>query len=241
MELKYILFRWMLDGMDLLFPPTCGGCNCPGYKICPDCLKQFHMLGDTVCQVCGHPLSKSTFCLDCKTNRPPYKSMRSWVVYDGPIRNILLKLKYLKNFSLGDELAHQVAGEIKKYQWPIDCIVPIPLGKKRLRERGYNQVGMIAFSLAVKAQWEYLPGALERVRETNSQVGLTARERKENVRDAFRFRTGKIEGKTVLLLDDIATTGATIHEGTKALLAGGAREVYAFTIARAAAQNHPTS
>ncbi len=83
-------------------------------------------------------------------------------MYDGPIRNILLQLKYLKNFSLGDELAHQAAGAINKFHWSIDCIVPIPLGKKRLMERGYNQVGMIAFSLAEIADWEYLPRALER-------------------------------------------------------------------------------
>jgi len=153
-------------------------------------------------------------------------------VYEEPIRAALLKLKYLRNFSLGDTLAGCVNPVISKYGWPIDCVVPIPLGKKRMDERGYNQVGMIAFSLAAQAKWEYLPRVLLRIRDTNSQVGLSAQKRRENVKNAFHCATDKVIGKTVLLLDDITTTGATIREGTKALLEGGAKDVYAFTIAR---------
>ena len=100
-------------------------------------------------------------------------------------------------------------------------------------ERGYNQVGMIAFSLAALAKWEYMPRVLLRTRETISQVGLPASKRRENVKNAFHCATEKVTGKTVLLLDDITTTGATIQEGSKALLESGARDVYAFTIARA--------
>ena len=232
MNWKYLIFRWMLKSIDLVFPPTCGGCNREGCSWCPDCMEKVHLLKEPVCQRCGYPLRKPGVCPACLQCPPPYKSLKSWLVYEEPIRAALLKLKYLRNFSLGDILAEQVAPVIKSYGWPIDCVVPIPLGKKRLKERGYNQVGMIAFSLAALSEWEYLPRALSRTRDTNSQVGLSAQKRRENVRNAFHCGTDKVMGKTILLLDDITTTGATLQEGAKALLEGGVENVYAFTIAR---------
>ena len=216
-----------------MFPPTCAGCNRTGFKWCPDCAKKLHLIIKPVCQICGRPIGKDGVCSLCLVNPPAYKSMRSWAIYEGPLRNALLKLKYLRNITIGDELAQQVMPVLESYHWLIDCVVPIPLGKKRKEERGYNQVGMIAFSLAALAKWEYMPGALIRTRETVSQVGLSSPERKENVRDAFGCQSCVVIGKTLLLVDDITTTGATMQEGAKALLAGGAKEVYGFTIARA--------
>jgi ComF family protein len=232
LDRKYLIFRWMLCSIDWLFPPTCGGCNRAGYSWCPDCMQRVHLLNEPVCQRCGRPVRKPGVCHACLQNPPPYKSLKSWLVYEEPIRAALLKLKYLRNFPVGDTLAGLVIPVIEKFGWPIDCVVPIPLGKRRLEERGYNQVGMIALSLAALAKWEYMPRALFRTRETNSQVGLSAQKRRENVSNAFLCGTNKVSGKTILLLDDITTTGATLQEGTKALLKGGAKDVYAFTIAR---------
>lgn len=106
-----------------------------------------------------------------------------------------------------------------------------------MQERGYNQVGLVAMPLAVLNGWEYAPRVLIRARETRSQVGLSAMERKENVSGAFFARPDKVSGKTVLLMDDVATTGATLSSCTVALLKAGVRDVYALTLARALPQH----
>lgn len=159
--------------------------------------------------------------------------MRSWSVFEGPIRLALHQIKYRRNLALGDALACQLFPYVQSLGWQIDLVVPVPLGKKRIQQRGYNQVGLVALPLAARSGWEYCPKALSRTRETCSQVGLSIRERKENVRDAFGSEPAKVSDKSVLLIDDVATTGATISACAKALLDSGAREVFAFTLSRA--------
>jgi ComF family protein len=112
-------------------------------------------------------------------------------------------------------------------------VVPIPLGKERMKERGYNQTGLVALPLAAIQHWHYSSRALTRGRETRTQVGLTPTERKENVRGAFRAETKLVHGRNVLLMDDVATTGATLAAGAAALMDAGARSVYGLTLARA--------
>ena len=116
--------------------------------------------------------------------------------------------------------------------WQVEEIVPIPLGKQRLKQRGYNQVAMIAFPMALMLGISYHPEALIRVRETKTQVGLSASQRSENMRNAFRA-DASINGKQVLLVDDVATTGATLSSAAEALYQAGARRVDAVTVARA--------
>ncbi len=115
--------------------------------------------------------------------------------------------------------------------------MPVPLGKRRLKERGYNQVGLVARPLAYELGWSYAPQALSKIRETRSQVGLTAVQRRENVRKAYQAEASAVKGKSVLIMDDVATTGCTILACTEALLEAGAREVYVLTIARALARH----
>lgn len=159
--------------------------------------------------------------------------MRSWLVFEGPIRFALHKLKYRRNVALGDALAQHLVDYVNILGWPVDTVVPVPLGKARMKERGYNQVGLVAMPLAALRGWTYEPHALARARETRSQVGLSAVERKENVSGAFRGDPARVSGKTVLLMDDVATTGATLSSCADALLQSGAKKVYSLTLARA--------
>ena len=116
-------------------------------------------------------------------------------------------------------------------------IIPAPLGRGRLRERGYNQVALVAKPLSYELGWSYAPGALNKVRDTRSQVGLTISQRRDNVSKAYQAEPVKVNRKSVLLMDDVSTTGSTITSCTEALCAAGAREVYVLTIARALAHH----
>ncbi|MBL8061504.1 MAG: ComF family protein [Anaerolineales bacterium] len=185
-----------------------------------------------VCDVCGLPQDKVGICSTCLADRPHFRSLRAWAVFSGPIQSALHKLKYRRDMSMGDALAAQMAHFVRILNWPVDLVVPIPLGKRRLRERGYNQVAMVAFPLSMALGYRYAPDALLRNRETNTQVGLSKEERRRNVHDAFRAGTG-VKNRTVLIMDDVSTTGSTLSSGAQALYAAGAKDVYALTVARA--------
>jgi competence protein ComFC len=163
--------------------------------------------------------------------------MRSWLVFEGPIRNALHTLKYRRNMALGETLAKYLAEFVGTLGWPVKLVVPVPLGKGRKNERGYNQVGLVAMPLASINHWRYSPQALVRTRETSSQVGLTIAQRRENVSGAFLGDQALVSNADVLLVDDVATTGATLSACSSALLEAGARSVYALTIARTLPQH----
>ena len=117
--------------------------------------------------------------------------------------------------------------------WHVEVLIPAPLGKSRLKERGYNQVALVARPLAYETGLTYSPNGLRKVRETESQVGLNISQRRENVRNAYQADPTVVTQKSILLMDDVATTGSTISACTEALLSAGAQDVFALTIARA--------
>lgn len=159
--------------------------------------------------------------------------MRSWAVFDSPVQNALHTLKYRRNIGLGEAFAAQMKGFVQSLAWCADILLPVPLGKNRLKERGYNQVALVARPLAYEVGLAYKPNALWKARETRSQVGLTTSQRRENVAGAYQADVRAVKDKSVILVDDVATTGSTIVACTTALLSAGAKEVYAITIARA--------
>jgi ComF family protein len=134
---------------------------------------------------------------------------------------------------LGEALTPQLAGFLVALRWPVDLVIPVPLGKKRLAERGYNQVSLIARPLAMAMGLAFATDALARSQETRSQVGLSRAERQQNVRGAFCAQSRRVSGRAVLLVDDVATTGSTLSSCAEALLSAGARDVFAFTVSRA--------
>jgi ComF family protein len=142
-------------------------------------------------------------------------------------------MKYRGNIALGEALAAQMGEFVCALGWPVQMLIPVPLSKKRQKERGYNQVGLVAQPLAYYTDLEYSPQALEKVRETRTQVGLTTSQRRENVQNAYQAHPEAVRRKSILLMDDVATTGSTTSACTKALLSAGAQEVYILTIARA--------
>lgn len=236
MNWKYVIYHSFWNMLDLLFPPVCGGCNKPGLRWCAECQARVHVLKGILCEICGLPQDKPGICEACLAERPHFRALRAWAVFSDPVRSVLHKLKYRRDVSMGDALASEMIPFIRELEWQIDLVVPIPLGRLRLKERGYNQVGMIAKPLALALGMRYAPNELMRRKETRSQVGLTKVERKANVQHAFQAGTG-VSGKTVLIMDDVSTTGSTLAAGAQALYSAGARDVYALTVARALPQH----
>lgn len=142
-------------------------------------------------------------------------------------------MKYRGNVALGESIAMQMLDFVRQLKWPVQILIPVPLGKRRLKERGYNQVGLVAQPLAYQMKWIYRPEALWKTRETRSQVGLNVSQRHENVENAYQADPSAVTGRTILIIDDVATTGSTLYACTNALLSAGAQAVYALTIARA--------
>ncbi len=156
----------------------------------------------------------------------------------GSVRKAVHHLKYRRDLALADVLAAQLLTLVLDAGWGLDGVLPVPLGKQRRKQRGYNQAALLAFPLAFPLALglgkPYLGKALVRVRETRSQVGLSAAERRQNVAGAFLApHSHLVEGRTLLLVDDVMTTGATLDAAASALVVAGAREVYAVTVARA--------
>lgn len=229
---KYKAYRSIWSGLDLLFPPYCGGCGSPGSRWCTTCHGNVKILNGIVCEVCGLPQDAPGMCGACLIGRPRFRSLRAWAVFEDPVQSVLHKLKYRRDLSLGDAIAAAMMPFVHGLNWNMDMIVPVPLGKQRMRERGYNQVAMIAKPLAMGLGLQYSSHALVRRKETRSQVGLNREERQKNVHGAFRADVG-VKGKVVLIMDDVSTTGSTLSSGADALYAAGAKDVYALTVARA--------
>lgn len=178
-------------------------------------------------------------CGVCRRRPPAFSQVRSAGPYDGSLRRLIHLLKYDGMRPLADVLAARIAAGLgdsrdSSDSGEADLIVPAPLHWRRRFERGFNQSSLIANGLAKRLGVRLETRALVRVRPTSSQAGLSQHERKRNLRGAFRApRAELIQDKTVLLIDDVMTTGATLNACAKALRRAGAKEVRALVAARA--------
>ncbi len=227
------LHCWFWTSMDWLYPPRCAGCQARGSRWCEECARQARELIPPLCEACGLPCTRAGFCFNCAEARPRFRMARAWAEHHGSLRNAIHRLKYRNDVGLGEELSAFLEKVVLREGWPVDLIVPVPLGRARLRERGYNQAAVLARPLAWRMGLSYQPGALTRVRETPSQVGLNAAERRANLAGAFRGERVGAQGRTILVVDDVMTTGATMDACAQALYAAGAQEVFGVTLARA--------
>ncbi|MBC8507212.1 MAG: ComF family protein [Anaerolineales bacterium] len=160
-------------------------------------------------------------------------AIRSWSIFDGPIRNALHRVKYQRDIALAEVLMRPVVTYVHDLEWGIDIVAPVPLSKNRLRERGYNQADLLAKPLALGMGLRYQPKTLRRGRDTRSQVDLNLAQRRDNVKDAFSATSKVVDGKAVLVVDDVATSGSTLDACAEALWQAGASDVYGVTLARA--------
>ncbi len=153
------------------------------------------------------------------------------------LKDAILLFKYRGFRRLGRGLARFAARSLKKEEmmwWEADFLIPVPLHPRKRRQRGFNQAEVIARELSRLKGIELAGSALVKVKNVPPQTGLDMEERRKNVRGAYRVRNGKtVEGKVVILIDDVCTTGSTLRECSSALKAAGAKEVRALTVAQA--------
>jgi len=154
-------------------------------------------------------------------------------MYEGPLMRALLQMKYRPNQRLAGVFADWLRDLLRREKWHPTKITAVPLAESRQRQRGYNQAGLIATALSRMIELPFDPGALRRIRETPSQVGLDPAERWLNVSGAFEACSRSEQDHAVLLVDDLFTTGATLAACASALLEKGAQQVFGLTVARA--------
>lgn len=234
---KSVLYHLFWCAVDWLYPPVCGGCDQPGYRWCPTCQSGIQPLRNHTCQRCGCYVYSGKICQHCCTQIPAFEKLRSYAKFEGPLRNAIHSLKYYRNIGLAESLSIYLADYYKTLNWNVDLVVPVPLSPRRRLERGYNQANLLAYPMALSCRLPYSNRALQRVRETRTQVGLTAGERQQNVMGAFSAEKSLVSSKCVLVVDDVATTGSTQQACASALLDAGASTVYGLTLARAVFQN----
>jgi ComF family protein len=237
--------RFIIERLfQFLLPPQCHCCEKFLDKgkqgICSDCLSEIHWIEPPFCSVCGTPfISKevrSHPCGSCLTKRKYFTMARALGAYEGPLQEAIHRWKYQGKTTLTPFFVKWMVEGLYRYWDPnlIDLLVPVPLHTQRLRERGFNQALLLVKELSHRTGIPYRKRALQKVRPTIPQVNLSGVERAKGVRGSFHM-IGKeeLEGKSILLVDDVYTTGATVNECSKVLLAGGAERVDVLTLAHA--------
>jgi len=201
--------------------------------LCPTCQAKIRYIKGNICKVCGLPLrGLRDICTKCDISPPPYDALRSLADYEGIIRECVHALKYENNQSLGEFFSKALADRVRLEQWSVDMVIPVPLSPSKITTRGFNQSALLARPLALQLSLKYRPYGLKRIRNTRSQVELSAKERCQNVMGAFMAEPDIVSEERVLLVDDVTTTGSTLNECAKALKSAGASAVYCLTLAR---------
>jgi len=231
--------------LNLFFPHRCLMCGGKSSDrdtdgICSACLSQIVYISPPICNRCGFPFlpqgGSNHFCQECLVSPPFFGIARSLSKYEGEFKEAITRFKYKEKVTLGEKLG-QLMAEVTYPDLSMDAydlLIPVPLHPKRLRERGFNQAVLLAQQVSRRHRIPVDLFSLRRHRITESQVNLGLSERRRNVRGAFTFNiVKKLKDKSVLLIDDVYTSGATVNECARVLRKAGAVQVDVLTLARA--------
>ncbi|MDA8428832.1 MAG: ComF family protein [Geobacteraceae bacterium] len=230
--------------LDFLFPPLCHICrayipSAGPVHICPACHERLQPIDSPLCAVCGFPFvgaGDDHVCGDCSTSHHHFDAARAAVVYEGASRDLIHAFKYRNKTHLRRPLALLTIERLSAFVRlrASDLIVPVPLHRKRLRSRGFNQAVLLGELFSRHWEMPLDRHNLRRIRWTEPQVNLSASDRRANVKGAFFIQNpDAIHGRRVLLVDDVLTTGSTVEECAVMLKNAGAVDVTVITVARA--------
>ncbi len=216
--------------LDLLFPLNCLGCQREGKVLCASCVDSLPELKPPFCRVCAQPNAPST-CHWCLESPPAFDGIRAPYEMEGTVKEAVHNLKYRGLKAAAPELAELLANYLKEHPMPGDVLTPVPLHPRRLRSRGYNQSALLAKELSKKLGLDIDQSLLIRAKNTLPQVSATREGRRENVQGSFRC-DGPADGRSVILVDDVATTGSTLSACAAVLKGAGASSVWCLVLAR---------
>jgi len=217
---------------DLLLPPRCGGCRRVGSWLCAHCHERIRRLEEPLCRRCGVELASAGRECGCRARLPSLSRLRSAVAYEGPAEAAIHRFKYEGWRRLAGPLALLLAERLVVEGVSARWVVAVPLHRDRRRQRGFNQADLLAAELRRRLAIALPAGELVRTRPTPPQVGNDRRTRHENVKNAFVWRGPDLDGEPVLVVDDVATTGATLDACASALKEGGSGPVTGVSVAR---------
>lgn len=231
--------------MDAVLPPLCLGCGAvvgePG-ALCPGCWGRIAFLSPPHCAACGHPfevdVGETALCGRCLAEPPPWRRARAVFRYDDASKALVLRFKHADRLEGASAFARWMARAGAPLVAEADLVVPVPLHPWRLWARRYNQAAVLALALGRLAGKPVAPDLLARRRRTMVQGQLGREERWRNVQGAFAVRAGRealVVGRTILLVDDVLTTGATAGECARVLARAGAGAVDVLTLGRVVA------
>ncbi len=215
--------------LDLLFPPTCVACRRPGRWICERCWPMLPWAWTRRCGTCGE-FSATNPCLRCAHSQSAVRTVVAVADFDGAAREAVHALKYEGRHAISSTMGRLMAAALQ--DGVPDLVTPVPLHRARRRERGYDQAALLARTLAAELGVPCDAGALARTRRTQQQVTLGPEQRRSNVAGAF-IAQRVLNGQTVLLVDDVFTTGATMRAAARAVLDAGGGEVTGMVFAYA--------
>jgi ComF family protein len=222
--------------LDFALPPRCAGCGVvvsDVHSFCPDCWRQIEFLGNSGCSTCGLPLqaTEQTSCGACLARPPRIARIRAAVAYDELSRSLAIRLKYGRKVAIARTMARYMAPLVAAGGEQL--LVPVPLHRTRLWMRGFNQSALVARELSRRLGIASDSLALRRMRRTPPLKGMSPLQRRKTVAGAFRVRDkAAIAGKTVILVDDVLTTGSTADACARTLKRAGAARVELVSWAR---------
>ncbi len=234
-------FKTMLD---VLLPPHCPACDAAvdtAHGLCSACFVRTGFVTEPCCTTCGVPFASSEqggadrLCMPCGLDPPPFRRARAALRYDAHAKRLILPLKHADRVELAATLAPMMLRAGAALLREADVLIPVPLHRRRLRARRYNQAALLARALGRLSGRPVLADALARVRPTASLGHLTAAARQLEMSDAIAVRPSRrdrIAGRHALLVDDVMTSGATAASCARALLEGGAIRVDVLVAAR---------
>ncbi|MBI2852167.1 MAG: ComF family protein [Chloroflexi bacterium] len=219
--------------LDFLFPRRCVGCGRTGDFICQTCQESLPWLKGPVCPKCGRPQPGGILCSTCVSWQAAIDGIRSPLRFEGVIREAVHQLKYRNIRALAAPLAALLGDYLVAENIPAEALVPVPIHRKRLRERGYNQASLLAKELAKLTGLPVIDDCLVRQKYASPQARtLNVVERQRNVAGAFECVNRRLDGKQVLLIDDVSTSGATLDAAASAMKNAGAKSVWGLVLAR---------
>ena len=201
------------------------------YRLCSDCMEKLPFAKGHRCLCCGVPLAdESDYCNRCQYERGAFVKNRSPLVYEGETKKMIYSLKFAKKKYLAETLGALMADEFLDCDMKADIIVFVPMTESEQKKRGFNQSELLANEVGKRLNIPVLP-ALVKIKDTKAQKELQGKDRASNLEGAFACVFEQVKNRTILLVDDIFTTGATANECAKTLLKAKAREVNVLTAA----------